>query len=648
MSDTLCSSDLIELHHDRDICVLRLCSPPVNALARPLRISLFSTLQDLVSDSVTKAIIITGSDSCFIAGADIKELDSAPTDPQLPEITEYIESSPKPIIAALNGLALGGGLEIALSCHYRLAHPSSKLGFPEVNLGILPGSGGTVRISRLSDFPTATTLVSTGKPITAIEAHKQGIIDELSENLESDALLRTEQLLLNPPTPTLSRPIRLQASESDWQELFSRHTSSLSPAPLEALESVKSGIELPIPSALTQERERFLRLKQTFQSRALRHLFFAERSACNEIPTTSSISVDTIGIIGAGMMGSGIAVSGLLRGFKILLAEPDSSQVSKSKSSISKLLDQATERNIISSATRRSLDDNIEYSSSLSCFSDCNFIIEAVAEDESIKRDVLKDLESHISPEAIICSNTSYLDLESLSTTLRHPSRFIGLHFFAPAHINKLVELIKTSTSSSTSLSTAKVITKRLGKLSVLSGSSSGFIGNRLLSSYRRECDFLLEQGAMPIDIDSAMRDFGYRLGNYEVSDMSGLDIAWTQRQRSSESHSRLPDILCERNWFGRKSKRGWYDYSQDSSGVEYPELKDIIHSESKSLGITRKKFSSKEIMQRILLAMKTESDNLLSKGTAFKSSDIDIVSVTGLGFPRPLGGPLFYLGETQ
>ncbi|MEJ2036365.1 MAG: enoyl-CoA hydratase-related protein [Maritimibacter sp.] len=583
-------------------------SPPVNALGQSVRQGLMEAVTQLAEADV-QAVVLTGAGRTFVAGADIRELGKTPAEPYLPDVLAAIAAAPVPWIAAINGMARGGGLEVAMACHARIAAPSAKLGLPEVNIGIIPGSGGTVRLPRLVPMATAIKLVTSGKPIGAQEALDAGLVDRLSgEDLLGEAAAMARDLAeMGRPKPALERDL-VAGDPIDWDAQASqlRKRSRGAAAPLEALASLKCAASEPVDVALAGERERFLRLAASDEAAALRHIFFAERAAGKGLKQAQADPVDLSRV--------GVIVVPVAKG-EAALAE---------------------------------LSTGADYAA----LADCPLVIEAVFEDLDVKRQVFETLDAIMPAEAILATNTSYLDVNVLAQTTRDPSRILGLHFFSPAHVMKLLEVVRGEATSARALATGGALAKLLRKIPVVAGVCDGFIGNRIMAAYRRECEFMLEEGALPQQIDAAMQEFGFAMGIYAVQDMSGLDIAWAQRKARApqrdpaERYARIADRLCEAGRLGRKTGKGWYDYSSGKAEVD-PEVTRIIEEESARAGRERTTFTAPEIMARILGTMQREGQAVLDEGIAESADDIDVVMITGYGFPRHKGGPMYLANKT-
>ncbi len=645
----------VQVEVNGEIAHIIINNPPVNALNQSVRAGLLAAVEKINADDAVKLAIVRGHGRAFIAGADITELGKVPLEPQLPNVIAAIEGARVPIVAAIHGLALGGGLEVAMACHARIAESGAKLGLPEVSLGIIPGSGGTVRLPRLVPIEEAIKLVTGGKPIGARSALAIGLVDQISDGeLVGAAETLGRSLLDAPLVSTLSRAPRVDG-DVDWSSERSRleKRSRGAVAPLEALDALQEGIILPADEALAKERERFLRLAKSEQSEALRHVFFAERGAGKSLRNLDVAPADLnpTGVIGGGTMGAGIAVSLLLAGGEVRLVEQNDEAAARAHGRVADMLSESARRGVISEEKQQRALASLKVAANFDVLVDCPLVIEAVFEDMNIKREVFARLDKIMPAEAILATNTSYLDINTLAASTMTPERVLGLHFFSPAHVMKLLEVVRGDKTGQRALATGAALARKLKKTAVVAGVCDGFIGNRIMATYRRDCEFMLEEGALPEQIDAAMRDFGFAMGIYEVQDMSGLDIAWAQRKaraasRSpSERYAHIADRLCELGRFGRKAGKGWYDYGSGKA-VPDPEVTNIISEERKKAGIEPRAFTSDEIMRRILSVMQTEGNRILEEGIADDADDIDVVMILGYGFPRHLGGPMFMAGR--
>jgi 3-hydroxyacyl-CoA dehydrogenase len=590
--------------------VFQIDNPPVNALSVEVR----RGLQAALSDADCEAIVLIGAGKTFIGGADIREFDQAPLEPHLPDLLLALENLDKPVVAAINGAALGGGLEVALAAHYRIAAPTATFACPEVKLGLIPGAGGTQRMPRLIGVAAASDLIASGRTVGAAEALELGLIDRIEiGDLRSAAIERARSLIGTKPVRTGDKavepapPISIKARGRI--------------APVEAIRLVSLAAELPLAEGLAEERATFLRLRQSPQSAALRHVFFAERASAkiDGLEDVKPRSLKTIGIVGTGLMGSGIAYAALKAGYRVIAVDRTEQLAAQGKERIETLLKAPVH-------VSHSLDD----------LADADLVIEAVFDDLDIKTTLFRQLDAMVEPEAILATNTSYLDPDRIAAATKNPARVLGLHFFSPAHVMRLLEVVRCKATAPEVLATGLAFGKKIGKLPVVCGVTEGFIGNRMFSAYRRETDLLLAEGALPAQIDAAMEAYGFAMGPFAVFDLAGLEIAWARRKRQGAPRV-MADSLCEAGRFGRKSGRGWYLYA-DGKRREDPEVTAMI--EAARTGA--RDIPAAEIVARLLAALRQEGQRLLAEGIAARPGDIDLVMINGYGFPAHKGGPMF------
>ncbi|MDH3379766.1 MAG: 3-hydroxyacyl-CoA dehydrogenase NAD-binding domain-containing protein [Gammaproteobacteria bacterium] len=653
MTDT--SSGRVHIEHIDGVALLRLDNPPVNALSQSMRDELQRAVQRVHRHESIEAIVIIGDGIHFSAGADIREFDQHAKGVMLPEVIAAIEASRIPVVAAIHGVALGGGLELALGCHYRLAAATAKLGLPEVTIGIIPGAGGTQRLPRLIGVEAATDMICSGRSIAAQEAEELGLIDVLcDDDLQAVAVrFALEHARCDPPRlSSRETPAPLSA------DFFAQQTQRLTKktrgqhSPLRALEAVQIAVERPFDAGMTREREIFMELRDSNQARALRHVFFAERAAAKipECDAASARPIDTVAVIGGGTMGAGIATVLLQADLTVTLLERDADMLANARARVADHLRGFVKRGRIGAQQQEKLLGRLTLTTDYDAIGNADLAIEAVFEDMGAKRQVFAALDEHLRPGAILATNTSYLDINELAAATNRPEAVIGLHFFSPAPLMRLLEIVQGTRTTADVLASGFALARRLGKIGVLSGVCDGFIGNRLLARERTQADYMLEDGAMPWEVDRAMEDFGMAMGPFKVMDLAGLDIAWARRKRqaatsdSSRRYVSIADRLCEQGWFGRKSGRGWYRYD---TGVNQPQpnpdVEAIILAESEQHGIERRTFLTAEIQHRILFSAINEAANILADGIARRPLDIDLVKIHGYGFPRWRGGPMCY-----
>lgn len=645
-------ASLVGCTFEDGIAIVTIDAPPVNALGQGVRAELIERIHELNERIDVSAVVLRCAGRTFVAGADINELGKPPLSPVLPEVIEAIESARMPWIAAVHGAALGGGLELALGCTARIADAKAKFGLPEVTLGMIPGAGGTVRLPRLIPLSEAIEIVTAGKPVTATKALSIGLVDRLCETeLLPDAIAFAMELAGKPkPASLLDCPCR-DAEAVDWQgkALAIRGKSRGAVAPVEALDALKVNLNLPAREALTEERSRFLRLAASDQAAALRYAFFSERNAGRSLKSIDSAPADLgrMGVVGGGTMGAGIATALLLSGSEVRLLERDQGAAKAAITRVKDMLEASVSRDAVSREIADEALHRFTASPDETALTSCGLVIEAVFEDMDVKRNVFARLDAIMPSDAVLATNTSYLDVDRLAETTIDPGRVLGLHFFAPAHVMKLLEIVKGRDTGDRALATGAALAKRLKKTAVVSGVCHGFIGNRIMAAYRHDCEFMLLEGAQPAQIDGAMRKFGFAMGIFEVQDLSGLDIAWAQRKNTAPTRApdlpycHIADRLCESGRLGRKTNKGWYDYSFGTK-TDDTEVARIIEEERTRAGVTVRSFTNEQIMTRILGVMQREGKALLSEGIAESASDIDVVMLAGYGFPRHRGGPMY------
>lgn len=643
-----------------DIARVIVDNPPVNALSTEVRQGLMDALAETDADASVRAVVLECAGRTFIAGADVREFGQPAREPHLPDVIMAIEHATKPWVAAIHGSALGGGLEIAMACGYRIAASDAKLGLPEVNLGVIPGAGATVRLPRLIPADKALDMIAGGKPISAAAAEKIGLIDRhVADDLSAAAMDMAKSVASQPlPQPLIERepimPKDATVFEDQKFKIVTKARGQL--AQTEAVQAIDNALTLGPAQALAAERDTFLRLRAGEQSTALRHIFFAERSV-SKIPAAEGAkprSLKTVGVIGGGTMGAGIAAACLLAGLGVCLIERDDAACAAASDRIRGTLEGSAKRGLLSADGLAAALERLSVGSDYGALAEADLVIEAVFEDMDVKKTVFAELDRVTRPDAVLASNTSYLDVNEIARATADPSRVIGLHFFSPAHVMKLLELVVTDTAAPDVLATGLALGKALRKITVPAGVCDGFIGNRIMSAYRRECDYMIEDGALPAQVDSAMTAFGFPMGVFAMQDLAGLDIAWAMRKRQAatrpadQRYVEIADRLCEQGRLGRKTGKGWYDYSADKSGETDPEVTALIESESARRGITRADFTDEQIIDRILGVMQREGAMILEEGIAQSADAIDVVMVNGYGFPRWKGGPMFMAAQKQ
>jgi len=646
----------VSVRTEGGIAIVTLSNPPVNALNHAIREGLAQAIARIEADPMIRGAVLGGAGGSFIAGADIREFGQPPQDPSLPDVVRMLDAATKPWVAAIEGVALGGGLEVALGCSHRIAAPGAKLGLPEVNLGIIPGAGGTVLLPRLVAADKALAMIAGGKPVSARDAADMGLVDQLASGdlHEAARALALEAAEAGIPAPLMKRPACTPADAEGFeaQKARIRKKARGQISPVAAIEAVERSLALNAEAAFRAEREAFIALRDSAQSAALRHVFFADRSVSrlDEAEGASPRRLDRIGVLGGGTMGAGIAAACLLAGLGVTIVERDDKRAALARGRVLGILDDSAGRGLLSPDARQAAEAVLIVVMDFGPLSDCDLIVEAVFEDMDVKKAVFAELDAVARPDAIFASNTSYLDIDEIAAGTTDPSRVIGLHFFSPAHVMKLLELIVTREAASDVLATGLALGKRLRKITVPARVCDGFIGNRIMARYRREADCMLEDGALPEQIDAAMRDFGFPMGVFQMADLAGLDIGWAMRKRQaatrdpSERYIEIADRICEIGRLGRKTGRGWYDYTQDQAGAPDPWVTALIEAESARKGITRQSLDAGQIMHRILTVMQEEGAALLAEGIAASPEAIDVAMINGFGFPRWRGGPMFMM----
>lgn len=640
-----------------DIARVTLDNPPVNALGQAQRAGLAKAVAQTNTMSGLRAVVLHCAGRSFVAGADIREFGKPPIEPHLPDVLVGIEAACVPWVAAIHGTALGGGLELALACRYRVATRDAKLGLPEVTLGLIPGAGGTVRLPRIIPAVRALEMVASGKPISAPRAAELGLVDDLAEADVLEAAMRFAEALAERPDPgpVLDRPAQ-NPDPAGFDALASKLEKRArgQNSPKEAVAALRRALDMPAPDALRLERAAFLRLRDDPQSKALAHVFFAERGAgrLDRLKGVRAPVPDHIGVVGGGTMGAGIAAACLLAGLRVTLLEQTADAADAAQGRVTGILQDSLSRGVISAERHDALLAVFTAAHDPVALADAGLVIEAVFEDFDVKASVLAQLERVTAPDCVLATNTSYLDVNALAATMADPSRLVGLHFFSPAHVMKLLEIVVPDAVSDHALATGAALAKALGKITVFAGVCDGFIANRIMSAYRAAGEHMLEEGALPWQIDAAMVAFGFPMGLYQMQDLAGLDIAWAMRKRRAaegkrpENYVRIPDGLCEAGRFGRKTGRGWYDYSSGKPMPD-PEVERVILAESAQKGITRQDFTADAIMARILSVMQAEGEAILAEGIAARAEDIDVVMINAFGFPRWTGGPMYLRGQS-
>ncbi len=645
---------------DSDVAVIQLDNPPVNALSHAVRLHLANELARAEADPAVKAVILVGAAEFFSGGADVKEFNKPQmsAEPNLATLLTLFEHSVKPTIAALSGTALGGGFELTLACHYRVAGPNAKVGLPEVKIGLIPGAGGTQRLPRAVGLETAINMIVSGEPVRATDLAKTALFSQIIEgDLLAGAKTFARQIAAagKPAQLLRDRPASHPNQEALLQ--FARNMVKAKagpfPAPLACLDAIEAcATTASFDEGLAKEREIFLTLIQGPESRAIRHVFFAERAAAKiaDVPAkTPTRNIAAVGIVGAGTMGGGIAMNFLNAGIPVTLLEVNQEALDKGVATIRRNYEASVKKKKVSAADAESRMALLKPTVSYSDLGAVDLAVEAVFEDLSVKEKVFRQLDAVAKSGAILATNTSTLDVDKIAAFTRRPADVVGLHFFSPANVMRLLEVVRAKTTGNDVLATAMQLAKKIRKLAVVSGVCDGFIGNRMLHRYSAQANFLLEEGCLPEQVDRALERFGFAMGPFRVGDLAGNDISWAiRKRRATEGHrsdeGKIADRLCELGRFGQKTGAGWYDYRPgDRTARPNAEVNAMIEKYSAEVGITRRKIDDREIVERLVYALVNEGARILEERIAQRASDIDLVYLNGYGFPLLRGGPMFY-----
>jgi 3-hydroxyacyl-CoA dehydrogenase len=630
-------NEVVKLERHDAVAVVTVNSPPVNALSAAVRGGIFDGIKSAIADPEVKAIVLTCGGRTFIAGADITEFGKPPKPPGLHEVLATMESSPKPIIAAIHGTALGGGLEVALACHFRVATKDARLGLPEVKLGLLPGAGGTQRLPRAVGPELAVKMIVGGDPISAPDALKNGLIDEIVEGPASGAEAFARKVLAE------KRPLRklrdddskLAAAKAD-RSIFTNAVAALTKkargleAPFAAADAVGAAIDLPFDEGLKKEREGFLKLVSSDQSKAQRYAFFSEREA----------------IIGAGTMGGGIAMSFANAAIPVTLIETGEEQLKRGMGVMQKNYDASAARGGIPADAPAKRMGLIKGVVGVENVKDADLVIEAVFETMAIKKEVFTALDKYAKPGAVLASNTSYLNIDEIAKVTNRPQDVLGMHFFSPANVMKLCEIVRAAKTAPDALVTAVAVARRIAKVPAVVGVCDGFVGNRMLAQRGKQAEKLLFEGALPQQVDAVVTKFGMPMGPFAMGDLAGLDIGWRSR-KDRGIKSEIADALCEAGRFGQKTGKGYYKYEGGSRApLPDPEVEKLIDETLQRLGRKRRVVSDDEILERMMYPMINEGARILEEGIAARPSDIDVIWLYGYGWPIYRGGPMFYADQ--
>ncbi|MEJ2374071.1 MAG: 3-hydroxyacyl-CoA dehydrogenase NAD-binding domain-containing protein [Pseudolabrys sp.] len=647
-------TEWVAMHRAGEIAVIVVDNPPVNALKHEVRLGLRAAFANANADTNVAGIVLTCAGRTFIAGADITEFDKPPQSPSLIDLNGQIENIEKPVVAAVFGTPLGGGLEITLACHFRIAAPGTRLGLPEIKLGLIPGAGGTQRLPRLVGMEKAVAMILSGDPIPAQEALALGLIDETFEGDPAAAGVAFARRVIAERRPL--RRVRdiddnlkdLRAQPDKFAELAASYVKRARglDAPTAALESLRATLDVPIEQALEDERNKFMALRAGEQSKAQRHVFFAEREAAKVAGVGKDIKprdVKQAAVIGAGTMGGGISMSFANAGIPVSVVETAEDALKRGFG--------VMEKNYKTSVSRGALCEEdvakhmglLTGTTDIAVVKDADLIIEAVFEEMAIKGDVFGKLDKLARPDAVLATNTSYLDVNEIAAMTSRPQSVLGMHFFSPANVMRLLEIVRGAKTAPDVLATAIAVARRIGKVPVVVGVCHGFVGNRMLRARSIESEKLLLEGALPHEVDGALTEFGFPMGPFAMGDLAGLDVGWRMR-KAQGVRAEIADTLCEQGRYGQKTGKGFYLYEAGSrKGQPDPEVEQLIVATSKRLGIARRPIEKKEFIERLIYPMINEGARILEEGIAQRSGDIDVIWVYGYGFPRWRGGPMFY-----
>ncbi|XP_053482058.1 peroxisomal bifunctional enzyme isoform X1 [Ictalurus furcatus] len=655
------------------IALITLTNPPVNALSAAVRRGIVESVSRALKDEQVKAVVFCGENEKFCGGADIKEFSGSVSGPPLVPMIHSVEAGEKPMVAAIEGVALGGGLELALGCHYRVANTKARLGLPEVTLGLLPAAGGTQRLPRLIGIPAALELITTGRHVSAQEALQLGMVDQVTEGNAVQAAMELALSVIGQPL----NPCRLSLRAPVWApdvdgvcdaalaQVKQRSRGAM--APVACVQAVRAAAMLPYGKGMERERQLMDTLFRSGQAQAMQYAFFAQRNAGKwSLPNgaqwnnTKAREVQRAGVIGLGTMGQGIAVSLVKAGISVVAIETDTKQLESGKKAVTAMLQRDAQRRGVSPPLHL-----LTFTLSFHQLRDVDLVIEAVFEDMNLKKRVFSDLCKVLRENALICTNTSGLNVDELAAVTDRQPLVVGMHFFAPAHVMKLLEVVYGSRSSPEAVATAMALGKRIGKVCVTVGNCSGFVGNRMLKLYLDQSVYLLEEGATPEQVDQALEEFGFAMGIFKVGDLSGLDVGWRVRKASGligpdvdpvkpsrwrlgRRYCPLPDMLCQQGRFGQKTGRGWYLYDSPGSkeAKSDPEIRNFLEDYRRKYGIIPRRITSQEVIERCAFVLANEGFRILEDGIAAGPEHIDVIYLFGYGWPRHRGGPMFYASQ--
>lgn len=641
----------VSMQRDGEVAVILVDNPPVNALRHEVRLGILENMRRAAEDAGVKAIVLGAKGRTFMAGADISEFGKPMQAPSLPEVIAFMETIEKPVVAALHGTPLGGGLEITFGCQFRVVSQGTKLGLPEIKLGIIPGAGGTQILPRLVGVEKALKMILTGDPISAEDALASGLIDEIVEgDVVAGAVAFARRMVAG---KTAAHPSRRDEKISFAKiEKFDEAAAAIlkkshgMDAPKAAIESIRNVFTRPIDAGRKRERELFMHLVMGEQSKAQRYIFFAEREAL-KIPglgkDVKPREVKSAAVIGAGTMGGGISMALANAGIPVTIIETSEVALQRGLDTISKNYAASVKRGSLKPEEMEKRVARLKGKTSLDAARDADLVIEAVFEDMAVKEQVFGALDRIVKPGAVLATNTSYLDINKIAGMTKRPAGVLGMHFFSPANVMRLLEIVRGEKTSPETLATVIAVARKLGKVPVVVGVCRGFVGNRMLARRQQAAERVLLDGALPFEIDAAMTDFGFPMGPLAMGDLAGLDISWRNR-KALGTRAEIADTLCEMGRFGQKTGRGFYRYEPGSrTPIRDPDVDSIVIAASKKLGRERKKFSAQDIVERLVFPMVNEGARILEEGIAARASDIDVIWVYGYGFPVWRGGPMFY-----
>lgn len=646
-------NDVTTYEVKEEVALVTVDSPPVNALSAPVRAGIVQGMERALKDPAVSAIVLICGGRTFFAGADINEFGKPPVQPILRQVQEVVENSTKPVVAAMHGTALGGGLELALTAHYRIASRTARCGLPEVKLGLLPGAGGTQRLPRIVGVETALEMITSGRHVPAVEAHSLGLIDELADD---DATLRSAAIAFAKRVVAERRPLRRIRDRNEkldeararpglvdeFRKANARQFRGFL-APEYCMRAIEAALSLPFDEALKEERRLFDELEQGLQSKAQRYVFFAERQVAKvpDVPADTPVrTVEQVAVIGAGTMGGGIAMAFLNAGFPVVLVEANAQALERGLGVIRRNYESTVAKGRL---TREQVDERmarLRSTLSLEEIRHSDLVIEAVFELMDVKQKLFAQIDAVAKPGAILATNTSYLDVDAIAAATARPQDVLGMHFFSPANIMRLLEIVRGKETAKDAIATAMGISKRIGKVGVVVGNCFGFVGNRMLTQRQREAEKLILEGALPWQVDKVLYEFGFPMGPFQMRDMAGMDVGWDPAKSSS---STVREILNEMGRRGQKTGAGYYDYDEQRRPTPSAVVEKVILDFAARKGIARREISDSEILERCLYSMVNEGAKILDEGIASRVSDIDVVWITGYGWPAYRGGPMFW-----